>query len=66
MLERGSPLDIKIYALNGSLVQQIHEDNVSAGINAMSVNTSSLKSGTYLIHVKAGTSSFSQKMVVVN
>jgi hypothetical protein len=65
MLAKSSSIDISIYNLSGTLVERIHQDNTHIGENTILVNTSKFNSGAYLVNVKAGVSSFNQKMIVI-
>ncbi len=47
------------------MVQQLNERNLSKGESTVEINTSNLKTGTYLLSATSGTSSFNQKMTVI-
>lgn len=66
VLARAGAVEIKIYSLQGDLVQHIAPKNFGAGENSILINTSKMSTGTYVVNAISGTSAFSQKMVVIN
>ncbi|MGB3074573.1 MAG: T9SS type A sorting domain-containing protein, partial [Chitinophagales bacterium] len=64
-LAKSSTVEIKVYNLKGELMLDLKEKNFNAGENTISINTSKLNSGTYLVNATSGNASFNQKMIVI-
>jgi hypothetical protein len=58
-----SDVQFKVYDLQGKIINQVVWSNMNAGKHNMSFNVDKLPSGTYLVTIKAGTSTEVTKFI---
>jgi len=63
-LEKASDVSVKIYDLNGRLVQNIQMGTMSAGSTSIQINATDLATGSYIIHFQTSEEVRTGKMIV--
>ena len=62
-LESSSNVTVLIYNLSGQIVQDINKIDLNEGANTLSINTSELSRGTYIVKLTADNLSKTTKFV---
>lgn len=63
-LEKAETLIIRVFGMNGSLVDHLPERSFLPGIHQVRLNTGMLRDGLYLVELIAGDVRFSEKIIV--
>lgn len=64
-LKQGGDVTLKVYNLQGQLVQTIKRDAQKAGVMQIEISSENLKAGTYLVSIECGKQVGTTKFVVV-
>jgi WD40 repeat protein len=64
-LASASSVEVKIFDLEGRMLQHIQKSNMHRGENTLAIDARNLNAGTYIVNIIAGSSSFNRKMVVI-
>ncbi|RLD62008.1 MAG: hypothetical protein DRJ05_01320 [Bacteroidetes bacterium] len=63
-LNESSDVEIRIFDMNGRIVQSVNKNDMQKGENSIQVNVSDLKKGTYVVRLIAGKTMGTSKFVI--
>ena len=65
VVDKSSEISLKIFDVNGKLVQVVNPKTYQSGVHNIQWNASSLSSGMYFIHMLNGADRYTQKVMLL-